>query len=76
MAIDVAASIKAGLSRDAINRRVLYCLSVMSDRELSDIGLTRYDVQDAASLQVGDPTRLLVARRNDRRHARYRRYPF
>ena len=76
LATNVAASIKAGLSRDAFNRRVLCRLSVMSDRELSDIGLTRYDVQDAALLQAGDPTHLLIARRDDRRHARYRRYPF
>ena len=75
-AIAIAANAKAGLSRDAVNRRVLHRLSTMSDRELSDIGLTRYDVQDAASLHAGDPTHLLVTRRNERRHARFRRYPF
>ena len=72
----IAANAAAGLSRDALNRRVLYRLSIMSDPELRDIGLTRYDVSDAASLQSGDATHFLIARRDSRRTACHRRYPF
>lgn len=63
----------AGLSRQAQNRRVLQSLSVMSDRELRDIGLVRQDVMDAALPGHGDASLLLVARRGERRGGR--RYP-
>lgn len=65
------------LSREALNRRVLYRLSVLSDRELGDIGLTRWDVRDAAALGSGDDaTIFLTGRREGRRTSRLRRYPF
>ena len=67
---DVAAEIRAGLSRAAMNRRVLQRLSTLSDRELKDIGLTRQDVADACVPSTGDAIDLLVGRRDERRHAR------
>lgn len=73
----LAKHIAEGLSRDALNRRVLYRLSVLSDRELGDIGLTRYDVMDAVSLGGGgDASHFLVSRRDERRSTRHARYPF
>ncbi|GJE19253.1 DUF1127 domain-containing protein [Methylobacterium marchantiae] len=63
------AQIASGLSRQAINRRVVRKLAVMSDRELKDIGLVRQDVEDAGS-GVGDASLLLLARRDERRGAR------
>lgn len=72
----LARRIAEGLSREALNRRVLYRLSVLSDRELGDIGLSRYDVMDAASLGTGnDATHFLMRRRDDRQNARHTRYP-
>ena len=56
-----------GLSRNARDRRVLRRLSAMSDRELQDIGLTRGDVVDAASLPRNDDASLLLVRRRDER---------
>ena len=56
-----------GLSRHARDRRVLRRLSTMSDRELQDIGLTRGDVVDAASLPRNDDASLLLVRRRDER---------
>lgn len=61
-----------GLSRHAQNRRVHYRLSVMSDRELRDIGLVRQDVVDAALPGNGDASHLLLARRDERRNGRRR----
>ena len=59
----------AGLSRQAINRRVLRKLSVMSDRELKDIGLIRQDVSDAGASEA-DASQFLMSRRDERRQAR------
>ena len=67
---EAAAEIRAGLSRAAMNRRVLQRLSTLTDRELKDIGLTRQDVADAGVPHAGDAIDLLVGRRDERRHAR------
>jgi hypothetical protein len=56
--------------RVATNRRVLHRLSVMSDRELRDIGLIRQDLQDADLPGVD-----AVAFLRERRDARRRRTP-
>ena len=64
------------LSRTALNDRVLYRLSTLSDRDLSDIGLSRSDIADAALPENGDATRFLVDRRDARHRARHGRYPF
>jgi uncharacterized protein YjiS (DUF1127 family) len=65
------APMAAGLSRGAINARVLRQLGAMSERELKDIGLVRQDLFDAAALRRdGDPTNLLLARREERKAAR------
>ena len=71
--LTVAAEVRAGLSRAAMNRRVLQRLSTLSDRELKDIGLTRQDVADACVPGAGDAIHLLVGRRDERRHARAER---
>ncbi|NEU11995.1 DUF1127 domain-containing protein [Methylobacterium sp. BTF04] len=69
----VVAQAAAGLSRQAINRRVLSQLDGMSDRELKDIGLIRQDVADAAQLSPEqDASCLLIARRDERRGSRWR----
>ncbi|MCJ2064592.1 DUF1127 domain-containing protein [Methylobacterium sp. J-088] len=44
---EASAEIRAGLSRAAMNRRVMHRLSTLSERELKDIGLSRQDVADA-----------------------------
>ena len=59
----------AGLSRQAINRRVVAKLAVMTDRELKDIGFVRQDVEDAGTT-ADDASLLLLARRDERRGAR------
>ncbi|QGY04624.1 DUF1127 domain-containing protein [Methylobacterium mesophilicum SR1.6/6] len=64
------AAVRAGLSRAAMNRRVLQRLSTLSERELKDIGLTPQDVADACAPGTGDAIDLLVGRRDERRHAR------
>ncbi|AIQ90205.1 hypothetical protein A3862_20645 [Methylobacterium sp. XJLW] len=66
----LAAEIRAGLSRAAMNRRVLQRLSTLSDRELKDIGLTRQDVADACVPGTGDAIHRLIGRRDERRQAR------
>ncbi|KQP33753.1 hypothetical protein ASF49_07745 [Methylobacterium sp. Leaf104] len=69
--LGVAAAAAAGMSRAAINRRVVRQLSVMSDRELRDIGLVRQDVLDSELLLLeGDASSFLVGRRNERRAGR------
>jgi len=71
LASGILARIAAGLSRQAINRRVLRQLSAMSERELKDIGLVRQDVADAFVLSgTGDASLFLVARRDERRAGR------
>jgi uncharacterized protein YjiS (DUF1127 family) len=65
-----AAELRAGLSRAAMNRRVLQRLSTLSERELKDIGLTPQDVADARVPGACDAIRLLNGRRDERRHAR------
>ncbi len=62
----MTARIDECLSRPALNRRVLYRLSVLSERELADIGLTRADVVEAAMPENGDATHFLVRRRDER----------
>lgn len=59
----------AELSRQAINRRVLRKLSVMTDRELKDIGLIRQDVMDAGAVEA-DASQFLLVRQDERREAR------
>lgn len=71
LASSILSSIAAGLSRQAINRRVLRQLSAMSERELRDIGLVRQDVADASLLSgTGDASLFLVGRRDERRAGR------
>ena len=75
MAFALAAQARAGLSRAAMNRRVLQRLSTLSERELKDIGLTPQDVVDACVADAcvpgtGDAISLLIGRRDERRHAR------
>ena len=65
-----AAEVRAGLSRAAMNRRVLQRLSTLSERELKDIGLTSQDVADACAPGASDAIHLLVGRRDERRTAR------
>lgn len=51
-------------------RRVIAELATFDDHMLRDIGLTRADVRDAASVMFPvDPTRTLVRRANERRTA-------
>lgn len=71
LASGILSRIAAGVSRQAINRRVLSQLSSMSERELKDIGLVRQDVADASLLSgIGDASLFLVARRDERRAGR------
>ncbi|WP_019905415.1 DUF1127 domain-containing protein [Methylobacterium sp. 77] len=63
-----------GVSRQAINRRVVRKLSVMTDRELKDIGLIRQDVMDAVT-SADDASELLMVRRDERRGARRIKIP-
>jgi len=67
---EVAAEIRTGLSRAAMNRRVLQRLSRLSERESKDIGLSRQDVADAFGPGIGDAIDLLNGRRDERRSAR------
>ncbi|CAA2102850.1 hypothetical protein MBUL_01895 [Methylobacterium bullatum] len=69
LARQLLANAAAGLSRQAMNRRVLRKLSVMSDRELKDIGLIRQDVTDAGTGEA-DASQFLIGRRDERREAR------
>ncbi|MCJ2132900.1 DUF1127 domain-containing protein [Methylobacterium sp. J-026] len=64
------ADLRAGLSRGAMNRRVLQRLSTLTERELKDIGLTPQDVADAGVPGTGDAILLLVGRRDARRRTR------
>lgn len=67
----IFAAAASGISRSAINRRVVRQLSVMSDRELRDIGLSRQDVLDSEILPLeGDASCFLIGRRNERRAGR------
>jgi len=67
---EAVAEIRAGLSRAAMNRRVLQRISMLSERELKDIGLSRQDVADACGPGVSDAIELLNGRRDERRQAR------
>ncbi|TXN04222.1 DUF1127 domain-containing protein [Methylobacterium sp. WL64] len=67
---EAAAEVRTGLSRAAMNRRVLHRLATLSERELKDIGLTPQDVADATVPGRRDATDLLIGRRDDRRRAR------
>lgn len=67
------AAATGGVSRAALNRRVVRQLSAMSDRDLKDIGLVRQDVLDSAALlREGDASGFLMGRRDERRAARRR----
>ena len=70
---EATAEIRAGLSRAAMNRRVLQRLSTLSERELKDIGLSRQDVADACGRGAFDAIDLLNGRREERRQARVTR---
>jgi uncharacterized protein YjiS (DUF1127 family) len=62
------AALAQGVSRAAINRRVVRQLSAMSDRDLKDIGLVRQDVLDSHALLLeGDASSFLIGRRAERR---------
>ena len=51
-------------------RQALHQLSLMDARELSDIGLTPYDVRSAHALPLDtDPTKLLADRARERAHS-------
>jgi uncharacterized protein YjiS (DUF1127 family) len=65
-----AGELRDGLSRAAMNRRVLQRLSTLSERELKDIGLTRQDVADAGVPGTSDAILLLIDRRDARRRGR------
>lgn len=53
-------------------RRDMHVLAGMDERMLSDIGLTRGDVRDAASEPLWrDPTAILVMRAQERRRGRW-----
>jgi uncharacterized protein YjiS (DUF1127 family) len=53
------------------NRKDLILLASFDDRMLADIGLSRGDVRDAASVPPWrDPTAILVSRAGERRRAR------
>ncbi|MCJ2092277.1 DUF1127 domain-containing protein [Methylobacterium sp. J-072] len=67
---EAAAEVRTGLSRVAMNRRVLHRLSTLSARELKDIGLTPQDVADAGVPGRHDAIALLVGRRDARRRGR------
>ncbi|MCJ2090043.1 DUF1127 domain-containing protein [Methylobacterium sp. E-005] len=67
---EAAAEIRAGLSRAAMNRRVLQRISTLSERELRDIGLSCQDVADACGPGISDAIDLLNGRREERRQAR------
>ena len=67
---EAAAEVRAGLSRAAMNRRVLHRLSSLSERELKDIGLTPQDLADAGVPGPRDATDLLIGRRDERRRVR------
>ncbi|MCJ2083101.1 DUF1127 domain-containing protein [Methylobacterium sp. J-090] len=72
--VTLLASVASGLSRAAINARVLRQLGAMSERELKDIGLVRQDLADAIALRLdGDATNLLLARRDERKAAQRRK---
>ncbi len=62
--------LRTEFGRVATNRRVLHRLSVMSDRELRDIGLIRQDVRDANLPGVD-----AIAFLRDRREAQRQRVP-
>ena len=66
----IVARLREDLTRPAINRRVVHRLSVLSDRELKDIGLVRQDVFDASLPENGDATCFLLRRRDEARHRR------
>ena len=70
------AAAAGGVSRAALNRRVVRQLSAMSDRDLRAIGLVRQDVLDSAALlREGDASDFLIGRRDERRAARRRLRP-
>ncbi len=62
------ARLRADLARPAMDRRILYRLSTLSDGQLHGIGLVRRDIHDAQRPEVGDAAAFLIARR-DARHA-------
>jgi uncharacterized protein YjiS (DUF1127 family) len=64
------AAMAEGVSRRAMNRRVLQQLSAMSERDLRDIGLVPQDVEDACLPENGDASLFLIARRGERRGSR------
>jgi uncharacterized protein YjiS (DUF1127 family) len=76
MIVAGAAELRAALSRAAMNRRVLHRLSMLSERELKDIGLTPQDVADAGVPGTHDAIRLLIGRRAERRQGRAAGWPW
>lgn len=64
---DMARAARARLSRFLENRRAIALLSQMDERLLSDIGLSRGDVRDAADIGAfGHPMTVLDVRAADR----------
>jgi len=72
----IVARIALWPARVAAARGVMAQLCAMDARELADIGLTRQDLCDAASVQLGDdPTRVLSERASQARLQAYEKRP-
>ena len=69
---DLAAWLRADLSRPAMDQRILHRLSALTDRELRGIGLVRRDIHDAGLPDTGDVSTFLIDRRDARRALRRR----
>lgn len=64
----LVAQVSAGFRREAAARRGFTDLEALSERELNDIGLTRWDVLDAAeATSAEEASRILLAHRAVRR---------
>ncbi len=65
-----AAKVAGTIWRAVEHRRALAQVAGLDDHMLRDIGLTRSDIHDAASVPLTqDPTRMLVLRATERRAA-------
>ncbi|MCJ2012125.1 DUF1127 domain-containing protein [Methylobacterium sp. J-076] len=64
-----AVELRADLGRPAMNRRILHRLAGTGEGELSRLGLTERDLNEAAAPEVADVAGFLAARRDARRAA-------